>query len=190
MKASPVAAGNERPTAVEPKPDADATTAGGLTAALERYESALLRYATRLTGSAESAREVVQDVFLRLVHERPAELNGRLPQWLYTVCRNRAIDVRRKKQRVTTVEIAEALLHRTGEDPAMLMERREEAGRVSAILATLPANQQEVVRLRFEHGLSYKQIAEVTGLSVSNVGFLMHTAMKTMREKMTRHEGT
>ena len=173
---------------MEPETVADAAVAASMKAALEEYEGPLLRYAARLTGSTESAREVVQDVFLRLVQERPAELNGRLPQWLYKVCRNRAIDVRRKERRVTVVDVAEALWKPSSDDPATATERREEAGRVSAILATLPANQQEVVRLRFEHGLSYKQIAEMTGLSVSNVGFLMHTALKTMRQRMLNAE--
>lgn len=167
---------------------AEAEVATSLTAALREHEGALLRYAFRLTGSAETAREVVQDVFLRLVREGGAELNGRLPQWLYTVCRNRAIDVRRKDQRMTVVDVAEAIGMTACDDPAAAMQGREETGLVGRILATLPANQQEVVRLRFEHGLSYKQIAEVTDLSVSNVGFLMHTAMKTMRERL-RDEG-
>lgn len=69
-------------------------------------------------------------------------------------------------------------------DPARIAERREGAARVSVLLAELPSNQQEVIRLRFQNGLSYKQIAEVTSLSVSNVGFLIHTAIATLRKRM------
>jgi len=53
-----------------------------------------------------------------------------------------------------------------------------------ALLVTLPPNQEEVIRLRLGAGLSYKQIAEVTGLTVTNVGFLMHTGLKSLREKL------
>jgi RNA polymerase sigma-70 factor (ECF subfamily) len=51
------------------------------------------------------------------------------------------------------------------------------------LLGRLPENQGEVLRLRFQHQLTYKQIADVTGLSVSNVGFLIHTGLKSLRER-------
>ena len=59
----------------------------------------------------------------------------------------------------------------------------EQAGRVSAAMSALPENQREVLRLRFQGGLSYKQIAGVTGLSVTNVGFLIHTAIGRLRKR-------
>ena len=48
----------------------------------------------------------------------------------------------------------------------------------------LPDNQQEVVRLKFQNGMSYKEIATVTELSVTNVGFLLHTAINTLRTRV------
>jgi RNA polymerase sigma-70 factor (ECF subfamily) len=51
-------------------------------------------------------------------------------------------------------------------------------------LATLSENQQEVVRLKFQSGLSYREISEITDLSVTNVGFLLHTALKKIRERL------
>ena len=56
--------------------------------------------------------------------------------------------------------------------------------RVAEAVALLPDNQQEVIRLRFTDGLSYKEIAEVTKLSVSNVGYLIHMGVKTLRERL------
>ena len=53
------------------------------------------------------------------------------------------------------------------------------------ILASLPENQQEVIRLRFQNDLTYKEIGQVTGFSVSNVGFLIHTGLKTIRHQMS-----
>ena len=47
-----------------------------------------------------------------------------------------------------------------------------------------------MIRLKFQHGLSYKQIAEVTQLSVSNVGFLIHTGLKALRERLNPNEPT
>ena len=64
------------------------------------------------------------------------------------------------------------------------MEQSEYMARLLRQLARLPVNQQEVVRLKFQEGMSYKQIAEVTGLSVSNVGYLLHVAVNSLRERV------
>lgn len=73
--------------------------------------------------------------------------------------------------------------------PAALLEDREASGCVLRLLATLPEKQQEVLRLKFQGGLSYKEIAGVLGLSVSNVGFLIHTAIASLRERLRGAEG-
>jgi DNA-directed RNA polymerase specialized sigma24 family protein len=52
----------------------------------------------------------------------------------------------------------------------------------------LPKNQREVLRLKFQCDLSYKEISAVTQLSVTNVGFLIHTAIKTLRKELLAEE--
>jgi RNA polymerase sigma-70 factor (ECF subfamily) len=69
--------------------------------ALELHESALIRYARWILSDLESAREVVQETFLRLCKEEPARVEGHLAQWLFTVCRNLAYDARKKEARMT-----------------------------------------------------------------------------------------
>ena len=152
---------------------------------LAEYEQPLTQYAARLTGNLEAARDVVQETFLRLCRLEPASIDGRVAAWLYTVCRNRALDVRRKESRMKV--LSESNLETPSgpeQDPAVVAETRDGAGRALQALTLLPDNQQDVVRLRFQAGLSYKEIAEVTQLSVSNVGYLIHTALKTIREKL------
>jgi RNA polymerase sigma-70 factor (ECF subfamily) len=73
--------------------------------------------------------------------------------------------------------------------PAAQAERHEDTTHVQRLLAGLPRNQREVVRLKFQNGLSYKEISRITNLSVSNVGFLIHTAIKTLRQQMQQEEG-
>jgi len=154
-------------------------------AALDTYEGRLLRYATRLTGDAVAARDVVQEVFGRLCCEDPAELNGRLAPWLFAVTRNLGLDLRRKEKRMIAAEVGILASRETAEGcPAQTAEAKQESRRMLELLATLPANQQEVVRLKFQEGLRYREIADVTGLTVGNVGFLLHTALKTLRGQM------
>ncbi|MEM7308998.1 MAG: sigma-70 family RNA polymerase sigma factor [Planctomycetota bacterium] len=153
--------------------------------ALERFEGPLLHYAARLTGDAERARDVVQETFLRLCARDSGEVEERLAEWLYTVCRNLALDVRKKERPMTTTSDGHVLDGPTdAAEPAALAERRDSVRAVLGALAGLPANQQEVLRLKFQHGLSYKEISGVTELSVSNVGYLMHVGLKALRMRL------
>ena len=68
--------------------------------------------------------------------------------------------------------------------PAAQAEHRETASEVLGLVAKLPKNQQEVVRLKFQNGMSYKEISKLTNLTVSNVGFLIHTAIMTIRQQL------
>jgi RNA polymerase sigma factor (sigma-70 family) len=171
--------------------DANINKADWVHAALRQYEGPLTRYAAQITGDVERARDVVQDTFLKLCAEEPEKLAGRVPEWLYTVCRNRALDVQRKERRMTTLDNA-AMETIASREPApdAAAETRDSAGQVRRMLAALPPNQQEVVRLKFQNGLSYQEISRVTSLTVTNVGFLLHTALKTIRQQMQAEDKT
>ncbi len=145
--------------------------------ALIQYEDALIRYATWVLRDAELAREVVQETFLRLCREEPAKVGGYLPQWLFTVCRNLAFDTRRREARMTPLEDTEI-----GVEPDL--ERKEAVGEIFRLVEKLPKNQREVVYLKFQCDLSYKEISEVTKLSVGNVGLLLHTALRAIRNRV------
>ena len=64
------------------------------------------------------------------------------------------------------------------------LEQQETAGEIFRLLDGLPKNQREVVYLKFQCDLSYKEISEITKLSVGNVGFLLHTALKAIRKQV------
>jgi RNA polymerase sigma-70 factor (ECF subfamily) len=107
--------------------------------------------------------------------------------WLFTVCRRLAIDAMRKERRMDPGGDAVIEVRAGAEaDPAGAAETRDEAARALTFLAALPENQREVIDLKFRHGLMYREIAEVTGLSVGNVGFLIHTGLQTLRGRMSR----
>ena len=156
-----------------------------ISSVLAEFEQPLTRYAAHITGDVERAREIVQDTFLRLCRQKPAKISGHLAQWLYTVCRNRALDVLRKERRMTGISDAQLELQtHSGPDASAAMEKEEQLTDVLKILTTLPANQQEVIRLKFQGDLSYTEISRITNLTVSNVGFLIHTGLKTIRKKI------
>ncbi len=152
--------------------------------ALSRYERPLLRYVTSLVGG-DLARDIVQEGFLELCKQDPAELEGRVGPWLFVVCRNRALDTRRRSKRMQNATGTDALADESA-GPEATLERKRAMTRLSRVLQGLDERQREVVRLRFAGGLSYKEIAEVTELTVTNVGFILHKALAHVREQLAR----
>lgn len=157
------------------------------TVTVERYERPLVAYALRYVHDLETARDLVQDGFVKLHTEIRTDrvgLEEKIAQWLFTVCRNRCIDHQRSHavSRKEYMDLATQPSPVASPDASLV--QAETADQVLAALAQLPARQQEVIRLKFQQGLSYADIAAVTELSVSNVGFLISTGVASLRQKI------
>jgi RNA polymerase sigma-70 factor (ECF subfamily) len=154
-------------------------------ALLRRFEIPLLQFATRITGDRERARDIVQETFVQFERNgAKAATNGEPATWLFTVCRNRALNVCRKEKRMLFLE--ESVMETRPDEqpmPREQLEQKEAAGFLLRIVATLPPRQQEVIQLKFQNDLSYQQIAEITKTTANNVGVLIHTGLKTLRQK-------
>src|SRR5436190_22379822 len=153
-------------------------------ALLRRFERPLLQYATPILHDSERARDVVQETFVKLQQANRTELDHAPAKWLFTVCRNGALNICRKEKRMTYLD-QEVLEAHQSEQPAPdeNLEAKETSGFLLRILNTLPPRQQEVLQLKFQNDLSYQQISEITELSVSHVGVLIHNALKTLRQR-------
>ncbi len=150
--------------------------------ALERYERPLLRFAKSLVGSTH-APDVVQDVFLALVKADRSRVEGHLAPWLYTVCKNRAFDFGRERRRTQEL-VEEDGMESPDSGPASRVERQQSMSRVLGAMEHLSAREREAVTLKFSAGLKYREIAEVMETSVSNVGVILHTAIKALRREL------
>ena len=120
----------------------------------DRYGKVVYSFAYRLTGDATLAEECVQDVFVAL-WRRAADFDparAKLTTWLFTVARNRAIDLGRQKAR--RPELREELEPAgSAPDPADLAADTDEAQRVAEAMAELPEEQLAVLRLAYFDGL-------------------------------------
>ena len=151
---------------------------------VRRFELPLLQYATRIIGDRERARDVVQETFVQLQRAPRRQVDPAPAKWLFTVCRTRALNVCRKERRMMYLE-DDVLERRHAPDagPVEQLEQKEAGGFLLRIIGTLPPRQQEVLQLKFQNDLSYQEISDITHLSVSNVGVLIHNALKTLRER-------
>jgi RNA polymerase sigma-70 factor (ECF subfamily) len=156
---------------------------------LERHEGPLLAYALRLVrGDLERARDLVQDCFLRLLEADRAEIGARTTVWLFHVCRNRALDLQERNRPMLALDAAEPPPDPRTATPVEHLAARDEQARLTALVEHLPSRERELVRLKFEHGLSYQEMSAVTGLTSGNVGFLLHKALRALRGRLPADE--
>ncbi len=159
-------------------------------AVVTQYERPLVLYAMRLIGDVERARDVAQETFLKLCRQERSKVEPFLVEWLYTVCRNKALDVRRKESRMVRLAEGEASLKADKDAmPGAAIEADEIKSRVLELVGHLPEKQQEAIRLKFQHALSYRQISKVMELTTSYVGYLIHAGLKAIREKLALAAG-
>ncbi len=158
-----------------------------LLGALERYEKPLLKYALGLCGDRELSRDTVQDTFLKLAAESIEERPQNLPAWLFSVCRNRLIDIRRKQFRLVPLEDGHLEQDLDGVPaPSARLEASEQSASLLRMVDSLPERERELVRLKFQAGLSYREISAITGITEGHVGYLLHHAVKAMRDHWQR----
>ncbi len=151
--------------------------------AMADFESPLIGYAMTILHDIERSRDVVQDTFIRLCQQDISKVRDGLKTWLFTVCRNRSLDVLRKEKRIQPLDdVKWQRVAGTGLQPDEKALHDERVAEVMRYLARLSNNQREVILLKFQQGLSYAEITEVTGLTSGNVGFLIHTGLKRLRE--------
>lgn len=154
---------------------------------LERYERPLIRYAMRLTSNLEAARDLVQDTFVQLCRQARSDVEPHVGPWLFTVCRRKAIDLLRKEKRMSSLSEAAIASRAAAEPPPpQAAEIGDSARHVLTLVATLPPKQQNALRLKFQDGLSYKEIAAAMDVTVNNVGVLIHTGLTKLRAQLNQ----
>ncbi len=157
----------------------------------QALESPLLAYALRLLDDMALAEDIVQEAFLRL-HARFNEV--REPRhWLYRTVHNQALNHRRNTRKIIPLDPpADPSAPSRPElpDPLPLPDeqiaRLESIGLVRLSLESLDQRSRELVRLKFNENLSYKDISARTGLTVGNVGYILHHALKAVGAELAK----
>ena len=153
----------------------------------DRYHRLLLALAYRVIGDQQVAEEVVQEVFLavwrRSATYRPAR--GKVRQWLLSISRNRAIDrVRGNLKPSQTVELDESLADLSAPEAWEYVDQSVQRERVRAELATLPAEQREVIELAYYGGLTLQQISDQTQVPLGTIKSRTRLAMDKLRQAL------
>src|SRR5579872_4732072 len=151
-----------------------------------RYAPALFAYAWQQTASREDAEDIVLDVFLSVLQNQrfPAFDEKKQAAWLWTITRNKVVDRHRRSthhQHVSIDWLAEPLYEDEETAPEQLSLKREEYAELYRAVQTLPTLQQDVLRLRFGHGLKCEEIAPVLDKSEGAVRMLLFRTLRRLR---------
>ena len=159
---------------------------------VELYRAELLVHCYRMLGSAQDAEDMVQEAFMRL-HAQFDEV--REPRrWLYRTVHNLSLNHRRRADKIVPLQSA-GEEHSTAvldpPDPQPLPDeqiaRWEGIGLVRLSLETLDPRGRELIRLKFNEGLSYKEMSARTGLNIGHVGYLLHHAIKAIADELAKN---
>lgn len=171
---------------------AQAGDRAGLEALVEAHQAQVYRFAMKMCGNPDDASEVVQETLLSLARSvGDFRGEGALSTWLFTIARRNCIKQRRKGKfepaRIesfsTEVEVdRERGADGSGPEAALVSKEREQA--VDKAIASLGAEQREVLMLRDVEGLSASEVADVLETSVASVKSRLHRARLTVRQRV------
>lgn len=158
---------------------------------ITQHQPRVYNTALNLLQSAEDAEEITQDVFIEAwnkAHTFKGE--AQVSTWLYRIAINKSIDHLRSKKRKKRFAFLTSLFHDSGEPisdagdfvhPGVVTENREKAAILYKAIDKLPETQKIAFLLSETAGLSYAEISEITGSSVSSIESMLFRARKNLR---------
>ncbi len=152
---------------------------------VERWERPVFAFLFRMLGSSEEAEDLCQDTFMKLIEaaERYAP-EGKFRSWLFRIAGNQARSRLRRRKILRWLPLTADYDNAPapGPDALDVLAGRERQRIVQHAVARLPERQRQALVLKQYHDLSYQEIADVMGNTVSAVQMLLHRAMTALRK--------
>lgn len=148
----------------------------------------LFRFAFRLLGSSEEAKDVVQEVFIKVWNGRDQMATiDNMEAWCMRITRNLSLDKIRARQRKATDPIEQSFdVQQDTQTPHEAAENKENMQRIGQLIASLPEKQRQVMHLRDIEGYSYNEICEILELDMNQVKVNLFRARNAVREKFVK----
>lgn len=157
---------------------------------LTRYKSKLFNYIYFIVRNQEVAEDIFQETFVKAIvtlQQGRYTAGGKFGAWLTRIAHNLVIDGFRHERNENTISNDESEVDLLNDidlcddNIEMQMVNEQTMADVRRLLETLPDNQREVVYMRYYQDLSFKEIAELTGVSINTALGRMRYALLNMR---------
>ena len=155
-----------------------------------RYQGPLYRHAAAMVASGDAAADLVQDSLVKgFTSLSSCQDPARFGAWVFRILRNRCLDYLKDRRRAI-VPLEEGAAHMAGrENPEADLDRAELHAAVTDALATLPDAQREAFLLKHVDGLSYEEMAERVGGSVSALKMRVMRAREALQVLLSPKDG-
>jgi len=163
---------------------------------VERHQSRAYNLCVRMLADADAAADVAQDAFISAYKHLPS-LRGEFRPWLMRIVANACRDVLRSQKRRPSVSLdlerddddAPAMQFAdTSDGPEAALMKSELQKTIAVALGAIPDDQREVIILSDIQGLSYQEIADVTGINIGTVKSRLNRARSRLRELLLAAE--
>jgi RNA polymerase sigma-70 factor (ECF subfamily) len=158
-----------------------------------RYRRPIFTYLYGLTHSIHAAEDLTQETFLQVIRSIPSfRGDSKVTTWIYGIARNLYRKwMEKNKNSVAHMDLISNELpdRQLSNLPEKMLELKENSLAIHRVLIQLPEQQQELIILRDWHGLSYDDIAKITGRSLSWVKVNIYRSRAEFRSKYNRMEG-
>ncbi|MFM2294789.1 MAG: hypothetical protein RLZZ350_1202 [Verrucomicrobiota bacterium] len=187
--------------AVQPDPDADLMLRvkrgdmAAFTQLVERWKQPVTNLVARTIRDENEAEDIAQNVFIQ-VHKSAAryEVSAKFTTWLFTIARNLCLNEIRRRSRHPTDPL-DAPAFADSDEPRQFPDNKtfapdqaavhgELADKIEEALASLPENQRTAILLFQKQDMSYEDIADVLGVSLSSTKSLIHRGRETLKERL------
>lgn len=153
---------------------------------VERYQKPLIYFLRAILRDEEEVMDCAQEAFLTAYRNLwKYSSNYTFRAWLYTIARNKAIDMLRKKKREVPVPLNENLIDpQNGPEEEWLAKER--ANQVKGVLAELPEHYRQALYLRYQQEMSYEEMSMVLDIPVSSVKTHLFRGKEKLRQILER----
>ncbi len=165
-------------------------------ALVDKYKQPVMNFVFRSLRDETEAEDLAQNVFLQVYKSRARyERTAKFSTWLFTIARNLCLNEIRRRTRHPAESLEESQTEnedaalRQYEDkkvalPTEYVLQGELAAKIEEAMAALPENQRTAILLCRQDELSYEEIAQVLGCSLSATKSLIHRGRETLKEKL------
>jgi RNA polymerase sigma-70 factor (ECF subfamily) len=156
---------------------------------VEAYQGAVYNLTYRMLGDPTEAEDAAQETFLRAYRKLDSyDPTRKFSTWLLSIASHHCID-RLRRRRLTWISLEDECLppttlvsHQPGPERCAMQSEREAA--IQALLDTLPGDYRAVVVFHYWNGLSYEEIAQTTGSTVSSVKSRLFRARRMLAKQL------
>ena len=153
----------------------------------DRYSGRIYNFALRFLKNAEAAEDATQEVFVKMMrHANQFQGDAKLSTWLFSITANWCRDYLRKADNKVkeTEDVLVALPASLDHSPDRTLEQRENEKLIQRALQALTPEQREAILLSRYQGLSYAEIAQISGCSEGAVKTRVFRAMETLKKAL------